>query len=289
MAQNDFLSFATGPSARVITQAGYAGSDTQLNGFGKGYADETLANKAWRQSSFVVAAIAALAASLNIAMLDNADLPGMQANIATLLQAAGGFQSLTAITSTQMVAIANPNVRGWMIGGGAGGGGCLTTSSSTSAGGGGAGEYVEFLARGLTVGSNILATIGAGGAAGVSSGGGTGGTTSFGAIATAIGGNGGGYANTNPGFTIGAMGGSGGAGGTLHANGFNGLKGLRGVMNGLGWYGGDGASCQFGQGGIGGVDGTGGTSAFGYGAGGAGGSGGGSGFAGSAGLILLAQ
>lgn len=60
---NDFLSWAIGPGANVMSQASYASNPAQTVGVSVGLADPTLANKTWRQSSFITAAIAQFVAN----------------------------------------------------------------------------------------------------------------------------------------------------------------------------------------------------------------------------------
>jgi hypothetical protein len=58
MATNDFLPFATGGSANVLTQAQWAALAALLNGFQSGVADSKSINKAFRQSSIMSAVLA---------------------------------------------------------------------------------------------------------------------------------------------------------------------------------------------------------------------------------------
>uniref|UniRef100_C6BBR1 Uncharacterized protein n=2 Tax=Pseudomonadota TaxID=1224 RepID=C6BBR1_RALP1 len=60
--QNDFLPFATGGSANVLTQAQYAAliSSVIANGFSSGVAQSAQLNKVWRQSSIMAAVLAQL-------------------------------------------------------------------------------------------------------------------------------------------------------------------------------------------------------------------------------------
>lgn len=95
-----------------------------------------------------------------------------------------------------------------VIGGGGGGGGAGTSGCVTGAGGGGGGGgFSQRWVTGLTPGSTVTATVGAGGTAGTgpSGNGGTGGTSSFGAYASATGGAGGTGGNGTSG-TLGANG-----------------------------------------------------------------------------------
>lgn len=131
------------------------------------------------------------------------------------------------------------------VGGGAAAGGSAATASSQSApaGGGGGGEYALGLFDAATIGASQAVTIGAGGTA-VSGNnpGGNGGTTSFGALLTALGGIGGSGAASLAGAVsnAGGNGGSGGTGGNVR---FPGQYGTEGYFSG---------SDQMGHGGAGG-------------------------------------
>lgn len=114
-------------------------------------------------------------------------------------------------------------------GGGAGGGSdaCITTgipTTETSYGaGGGGGEYAKAIFSSGTIGASQVVTVGAGGAGATSSNGPTGGTTSVGALVSAIGGTGGVYTAANINDSIisldGAAGGTGGTGGSVTVRG----------------------------------------------------------------------
>jgi hypothetical protein len=57
MATTDFLPVATSGGANVDSQADFAGSSYQLDGFVAGIAQPTQANKIWRQASMIAAAL----------------------------------------------------------------------------------------------------------------------------------------------------------------------------------------------------------------------------------------
>jgi hypothetical protein len=107
----------------------------------------------------------------------------------------GGRSTIyTSGTNTFTVPTGVTAVNVIVIGGGGGGGGAGTVGCSTGAGGGGGGGgFSQRWVTGLTPGSTVTATVGAGGTAGTGPGGsgGTGGTSSFGAHASATGGAGG--------------------------------------------------------------------------------------------------
>lgn len=78
----DYLPVGTNAGANVDSQANFAGSGYQENGFQVGIAQPYQANKIWRQSSMVAAAIANFISNmLNINVLDDGNL----ANLITIL------------------------------------------------------------------------------------------------------------------------------------------------------------------------------------------------------------
>lgn len=140
-------------------------------------------------------------------------------------------------------------------GGGAGGGGATTSSSQVSCGsGGGGGEYASGIFSGGTIGISQSITIGAGGTPNSGSAGGNGGSTSVGALITALGGSGGTTGSSNG--TVnnpGGLGGTGGTGGNLRSPGSAGLNGWGVIVTSPAFSltnGGQGASSQFGAGGV---------------------------------------
>lgn len=58
MATNDFLPFATGGSANVLSQSAYAALSAIANGYSSGVAQSAALNKTWRQSSIMAAVLA---------------------------------------------------------------------------------------------------------------------------------------------------------------------------------------------------------------------------------------
>lgn len=110
------------------------------------------------------------------------------------------------------------------VGGGAAGGGAATTTFSVGSGGGN-GEYRMGRFTAAQIGASKAVTIGAGGAGVIGDAGSDGGTTSVGALISAIGGKGGIVlsSNTNSYMTHpGGVGGTGGTGGDLSFDGADG-------------------------------------------------------------------
>lgn len=150
------------------------------------------------------------------------------------------------------------------IGGGGAGGGSTGTRNG---GGGGSGEYAEGWHY-LTAGQVVTVTIGAGGTGNVSADGNGGGTTSFGALMTAIGGFAG-VSSAGPLFS-GGKGGLGGTGGQMRVTGGDGQSGSNvaggttpGGNGGAGFFGGGGLSATVAANAAGAAYGSGGGGTFG--------------------------
>ena len=100
-ASTDFLPFATGAGANVVSQAVYAADSAVPNGFSSGIASSAKFNKVFRQSSFVAAAVATwMANTLGINVADDGDLNGFVANLAAAVKAAGASGNFIADTGT---------------------------------------------------------------------------------------------------------------------------------------------------------------------------------------------
>jgi hypothetical protein len=92
MATSDYLPVATGGGANVDTQAEFAGSGYQENGFVVGTARSASANKIWRQTSMVAAAVAkSISDILNIDILDDGNLPNLIASFKAAIAGGLGF------------------------------------------------------------------------------------------------------------------------------------------------------------------------------------------------------
>lgn len=95
VAQIDYIPFATGGGATVMSQSDYISAAP--NGVSNGLADPTFANKAWRQSSMFAAALAnIISTSLGgINVLDDGNLSALITNLTSAIQAvASGGPSL---------------------------------------------------------------------------------------------------------------------------------------------------------------------------------------------------
>lgn len=102
-AENDFLPFATGVGANVITQAAYAALSATVvaNGFSSGLAQSDQLNKVWRQSSFVAAAIAQYIQNQTAdAVLDDGNLTEFVTNLTAAIQTGASIQAYRTIASS---------------------------------------------------------------------------------------------------------------------------------------------------------------------------------------------
>jgi hypothetical protein len=190
---NDFLPFATGSGANVLSQAAYAALAALGPGFASGVAQSAACNKAWRQSSIMSAVVAQLIVD-NTGQ--NATDDGTTATLLANLKKAvsGRLLNIQVFTSsgTYTPTIGTNSIEVEVLGGGGGGGGAVATSAGQGSIGGG-GWSGAFARSRITSGfTGVTITVGAGGAVSSGNAGGTGGTSSFGALITAPGGPGGG-------------------------------------------------------------------------------------------------
>lgn len=96
--QNDFLPFAVGAGANVLTQAQYAALSAIANGYSSGVAQSSALNKTWRQSSIMAAVISSfIVAQTGQAAIDDG-------TTATLLS---NFTQAVVIASKQRVILAD--------------------------------------------------------------------------------------------------------------------------------------------------------------------------------------
>lgn len=255
MATNDFLPFAGGAGANVLTQAAYvAQAALRSNGFSAGTAQSAQLNKVWRQSSIMAAALAQMISDNTGAdVLDDGTTATILANLENAVAGrlirvqvftANGVYTPTAGTKSVVVEA---------VGGGGSGGACPATATNQAAagGGGGAGSYGK--ARFTTGFSGVTVTIGQGGsapAAGLNNGS-PGSATSFGALLSCPGGTAG-----NAGAVLSASGASGVNGGNAtgpsgaNVIGFGGEAGANGVtISSAQALAGKGGSSSFGSGG----------------------------------------
>ncbi|WP_303678329.1 gp53-like domain-containing protein [Ralstonia mannitolilytica] len=118
MATNDFLPFATGGSANVLTQAQYAAliSSVIANGFSSGVAQSAQLNKVWRQSSIMAAVLGQFIADYSgQSAVDDGTTATLESNLKKAFNAAGitapQFDNGTNLATTAFVQRALGNVR----------------------------------------------------------------------------------------------------------------------------------------------------------------------------------
>lgn len=196
MASNDFLPFAVGGSANVITQSAYAAlTSVTQNGFSAGIAQSNQLNKVWRQSSIMSAVLAQFIVDQSGQnAVDDGTTATLEANLVTAIRSAavGRLINVQVLTSSGTYT-RTPGATSGLVriqGGGAGGAGSgVTGAGQVGLGsGGGSGAYGEHFYSGNLPATQAY-TIGAGGTAGtISGGGGAGGTTTFGTLSAPGGG-----------------------------------------------------------------------------------------------------
>lgn len=86
MAVNEYLPYATGVGANVLSPTAYAALAARTAGFSAGTASSEAANTPWRQSSVINAAWAQLVVdTLGVDMLDDGSVAGAQAKFLALI------------------------------------------------------------------------------------------------------------------------------------------------------------------------------------------------------------
>ena len=100
-ASTDFLPFATGAGANVVSQSVYAADSGLSNGFSSGIASSAKFNKVFRQASFVAAGVATwMANALNTNIPDDGNLSAFVANLALAVRAAASGGNFIADTGS---------------------------------------------------------------------------------------------------------------------------------------------------------------------------------------------
>lgn len=107
MATNDFLPFAGGVGANVVTQSAYAALTTLLaNGFTTGIADPTQLNKVWRQGSIMSSALGALISGISgNNVVDDGTTSTILQNLQTALMNAGYSDDTSVVANTYTIAL----------------------------------------------------------------------------------------------------------------------------------------------------------------------------------------
>ncbi|WP_250538167.1 MULTISPECIES: hypothetical protein [unclassified Caballeronia] len=193
MATNDFLPFAVGGSANVLSQSAYAALSAIANGYSSGVAQSAALNKTWRQSSIMAAVLAQfIADETGVNSVDDGTTATLLAN---LKNATPGrllrVTSYTGGTFTWNKGAGTTAIRVRVQGpGGSGGGAPATGSGQVSIGSGGSsGSYGEGFFTTFPSSVTVTAPVGPSGTVGAV--GTNGSTASFGALISAPGGLGG--------------------------------------------------------------------------------------------------
>lgn len=106
VATVDFVTFADGGGANVVDQATWLALAARPTGFVNGLADPQLANKAWRQSSVMAAALAQYIANLTGQdVLDNGDVATIITNLTSAIQAGVSIPAARLVTSSAPLVI----------------------------------------------------------------------------------------------------------------------------------------------------------------------------------------
>lgn len=216
MPTNDFLPFATGGGANVISQPDYAALPALPTGFQSGVAKSQQLNKVWRQSSIMAAVLAQfISDQTGQDALDDGTIATLLANLkqsmpgrllrTTVYRRVGGVQQVSvnggAFTSTGASTHTRHADAQTIIGeaqaaGGAGAGAGGAGSGNVSMGApGGSGSYGKSIWTAAAFGASQAITVGAAGVAASNAAGGNGGSSSIGSLLTTPGGIGGGLFN----------------------------------------------------------------------------------------------
>lgn len=100
MPTTDYLPVAVGGGANVDSQGNFNGSGYQLQGFTAGTAQSAQANKIWRQSSMIAAAVANLIMNeLGINVNDDGNLPNLITNLTKAVMKGSDLPVAVAINS----------------------------------------------------------------------------------------------------------------------------------------------------------------------------------------------
>jgi len=90
MPINEFLPFATSASANVLSPPQWEADTDRFLGFGRGRANPTKANTAWRQATFMTSVIAQLIADVTDQdVLDNSDPVRLRGQLQTMISVVG--------------------------------------------------------------------------------------------------------------------------------------------------------------------------------------------------------
>jgi hypothetical protein len=104
MATNDFLPFAVGSGANVLSQSAYAALTAISNGYSAGIAQSAALNKTWRQSSIMAAVLAQFISDRTGSnAVDDGTTATLLANLKAALPAAHGQCRLSVSSTTTLL------------------------------------------------------------------------------------------------------------------------------------------------------------------------------------------
>lgn len=102
----DFLPFAAGAGANVVTQSAYSTMGALSTGFSSGLAQSAELNKVWRQSSIIAAVIANLIADMTGQnVIDDGTTATILANLASLFRGSGSYALDTGVVNALSVTL----------------------------------------------------------------------------------------------------------------------------------------------------------------------------------------
>lgn len=97
----DYLPVATGGGANVDSQANFAGSSYQTQGFTAGTARSAQANKVWRQATMIGSAVANFVANvLGISVLDDGNISNLITNLTAAIFSGSAKNQVLAFSAT---------------------------------------------------------------------------------------------------------------------------------------------------------------------------------------------
>lgn len=109
--QNDFIPFASGAGANVLSQSAYASLPAVTGGFSSGILAAAQLNKALRQSSVIAAAVAKLIADkTGLAVVDDGTTATIEANLIAAIQSLAAGVASGQITSLSLGAMSREGI-----------------------------------------------------------------------------------------------------------------------------------------------------------------------------------
>lgn len=115
MPTSQIVPFAIAPGANVQDLATYSAAAATASGFAAGVANSAALNRAWRQSSFVAAAIAGWLVTTGADVLDDGNLAALVAKIDAALKTVGvggTAQTIQNVTGSRAIGATYTNTTG---------------------------------------------------------------------------------------------------------------------------------------------------------------------------------